>query len=738
MSDTETDDEFLSADEGEDESSTKHGNKEVKHKKDHRQKSMFEDELKDKNVKLNESKLTEEVEKNNSSIQNKPDNQLDEQTSSEVITKGNTNKNNKILNSNLNLEESVEIQEIEKIENNIDLELQNLNCAEREADVNIEDDAIQSKGLQDICNNIIVQQEIPKECVTVEKTTKEEFVANFSPTTCVVEDNEELSENCSNDDSIVSNSTKKSEPKSVTENNLTIDPIGESEDVTDEYSTKDSWTKPENMTEKDSTIKITANISRVYPGSKPADADDNDSTIDPKSEAKYLIDNSSTTNSKSVKDNTISSGTKEEITSPEISETNDAASAKSDTQASVEMSDSFSLKEETADNENSSTAGWGNWDTWADDFIADAATKVSNLLETVEGQLGIPDPVEMAKTVKAETLTKPADKPSDDNNQNTESDTEVKEEGNKPAAGGSWFSSFIPVSSLTNIVQNTGQDLVSGSIDALEFLGKKTVGMIAEGDPGLRGTRENLFKNQKVTLSSVLQEARESTKVEAEKKEEVVNFLDMFEKFQGTAHLDALQMNSNECERKLDRILKFQSNEIKEESKKLLDDIKERFEIKEDENQEEYNGDFKKDLFQITKKLKLKVTCSKTLNTWTKLNDKLNDTVLEDISQTAIASFAEFTSRCIGFHRKIADMLIVTDMEAKDLCIQRAENLNKLTESLQCQLSYFTKVYVDKLVSLEDSSQLITDLYIESSNCISMITDSHLLILPILQCSAIK
>ena len=44
---------------------------------------------------------------------------------------------------------------------------------------------------------------------------------------------------------------------------------------------------------------------------------------------------------------------------------------------------------------------WG-WDNWADDFIIQAAGKVSNLLETVEGQLGIPDPAQMAEAVSKE------------------------------------------------------------------------------------------------------------------------------------------------------------------------------------------------------------------------------------------------------------------------------------------------------------------------------------------------
>lgn len=59
------------------------------------------------------------------------------------------------------------------------------------------------------------------------------------------------------------------------------------------------------------------------------------------------------------------------------------------------------------------------------------------------------------------------------------------------AAGESFFSGF-GVSSLTSVVQSTGKELMSGGLDALEFIGKKTMNVLAEGDPGLRQKREKL------------------------------------------------------------------------------------------------------------------------------------------------------------------------------------------------------------------------------------------------------
>ena len=52
-------------------------------------------------------------------------------------------------------------------------------------------------------------------------------------------------------------------------------------------------------------------------------------------------------------------------------------------------------------------------------------------------------------------------------------------------------------------MQNTGKELMSGGLDALEFIGKKTMDVLAEGDPGLRQKREKLT-GKGPSLSQVL------------------------------------------------------------------------------------------------------------------------------------------------------------------------------------------------------------------------------------------
>ena len=59
------------------------------------------------------------------------------------------------------------------------------------------------------------------------------------------------------------------------------------------------------------------------------------------------------------------------------------------------------------------------------------------------------------------------------------------------ATSDSFFTGF-GVSNLTSVVQSTGIELVSGGLGALEFIGKKTMTVLSEGDPGLRQKREQI------------------------------------------------------------------------------------------------------------------------------------------------------------------------------------------------------------------------------------------------------
>lgn len=60
------------------------------------------------------------------------------------------------------------------------------------------------------------------------------------------------------------------------------------------------------------------------------------------------------------------------------------------------------------------------------------------------------------------------------------------------------------VSQITKIVESTGSKIISGGLDTLETVGKKTLEVLQDGDPGLRKKRALFFQNsEKINLSQV-------------------------------------------------------------------------------------------------------------------------------------------------------------------------------------------------------------------------------------------
>ena len=108
---------------------------------------------------------------------------------------------------------------------------------------------------------------------------------------------------------------------------------------------------------------------------------------------------------------------------------------------------------------------------------------------------------------------------------------------------GSWLSGF-GVSKISSMVQNTGKEIVTGSLDALEFVGKKTLDAISHGDPAFR-------KKRGMTLSQALREAKEIAQQGNAQPTELTSmdkFSLEFDKYQGLAHLEALEIISHESE----------------------------------------------------------------------------------------------------------------------------------------------------------------------------------------------
>ncbi len=115
---------------------------------------------------------------------------------------------------------------------------------------------------------------------------------------------------------------------------------------------------------------------------------------------------------------------------------------------------------------------------------------------------------------------------------------------------------------------------MSGGLDVLETVGRKTFQVINDKDQNLKQTREFLSKvpskitAQKPNLSQLLREAKES-KVSSSRpsfsddfksshKSEANSFCYYFDEFVGSVHLEALEMLSRQCNVKLEVLAKPQ------------------------------------------------------------------------------------------------------------------------------------------------------------------------------------
>ena len=177
------------------------------------------------------------------------------------------------------------------------------------------------------------------------------------------------------------------------------------------------------------------------------------------------------------------------------------------------------------------------------------------------------------------------------------------------------------VSSITKLVESTGSKVITGGLDTLETIGKKTMEVLQEGDPGLKKKRA-FFKNEmdKPVLSQMLREAKEKAEADERTVEErqaakKVCFESLFDDYQGLVHLEALEMLSKQSNMKIQhKMINLDARELTS-IQETLDEVKELCDLGDDEEEEIEN---KEDLED-----RLKYACQDIgVNvTYDKLND---------------------------------------------------------------------------------------------------------------------
>ncbi|XP_055458718.1 protein FAM114A2 isoform X2 [Psammomys obesus] len=372
--------------------------------------------------------------------------------------------------------------------------------------------------------------------------------------------------------------------------------------------------------------------------------------------------------------------------------------------------------------------GWGYWGSWGKSLLSSASATVATVGETI------------AREKESSPVARP----------------------------------FGMLSTISTAVQSTGKSVISGGLDALEFIGKKTMDVIAEGDPGFKRTKGLMIRNS--TLSQVLREAKDKEEqcpsnevtMETDKK---THYGLLFDEFQGLSHLEALEMLSRESEIKVKSILSSLSGEELQTTRLELEQLKEAFSLAEfcEEEEEESQGDedFTKEITELFAQLHVSSRPEKLARArnrayeWIRTSlatpvaekegeqleaentEEAKKNSVEAIHAFAIRSLAELTACSIELFHKTA-ALVLHGQKQEVTALERSQTLSQMTVMLCKDLGSLSKEFTTCLTTAgvrektDVLNPLITAVFLEASNSASYIQDAFQLLLPVLQISLIQ
>lgn len=232
--------------------------------------------------------------------------------------------------------------------------------------------------------------------------------------------------------------------------------------------------------------------------------------------------------------------------------------------------------------------GWGGWSLWGKSLLSSATSTVGHSLSSVKTKAG--EALRLHKTSVGEEAQEEEEEEevgAGETRKGEGEDGEADLSSSRESSVSATASGRGVFSTITHAVQNTGKSVISGGLDALEFIGKKTMTVLAESDPGFKKTKTLMQKT--ASLSQMLKEAKEKERARLGNQPisaPTAHYGILFDDYQGLSHLEALEILSNESEVKVQAFLSSLAEEEQEEVKKELIFIKDIF-IKREEDEKE-------------------------------------------------------------------------------------------------------------------------------------------------------
>ncbi|NXJ95180.1 NXP20 protein, partial [Corythaixoides concolor] len=456
--------------------------------------------------------------------------------------------------------------------------------------------------------------------------------------------------------------------------------------------------------------------------------------------------------------------------------------------AEPESEETLHEQSSPATDSSSKASRWGAWGTWGKSLLSSASATVGKChgITAVKEKAGTTLGIHSASSASSETAEPPAAETPITQAVDSLDQSSSENIPSSPSSGSRGM-----LSAITNAVQNTGKSVLSGGLDALEFIGKTTMNVLAESDPGFKRTKTLMART--VSLSQLLREAKEKEKQRRAQQvtvERTAHYGLLFDEFQGLSHLEALEILSNESEAQIQSFLATLDGEQLETVKNDLIAIKEIFIPKESDDEvvqaqkadmgEEFVSVLTELLFELhvaatpdklnkaRKKAhewlekanfstpvdveeKLKEKPGESVEEKTEKEDKIDsdkpevdkNKTVEEIYMLSIESLAEVTARCIEQLHKVAE-LILHGQEVEKTAQDQAKVLTNLTSAMCNEVSCLSKKFSDSLTEAGSSMKaevlnpIINSVLLEGCNSTTYIQDAFQLLLPVLQISHIQ
>ncbi|KAJ2941143.1 hypothetical protein O0L34_g10379 [Tuta absoluta] len=370
---------------------------------------------------------------------------------------------------------------------------------------------------------------------------------------------------------------------------------------------------------------------------------------------------------------------------------------------------------------------------------------ITNVLET---GIGAPDPEELAR------ISKEKEKESEAKEKTPEQDKkESKEEG------GTGDAAFDPFGSILKFVGTTGSKVITGGLDTLETIGRKTFEVLQEGDPHLAKKRALLGLDPSTpVLSQVLREAKAKAEEEDQIREErreakEIHYERLFDDFEGLVHLEALEMLAKQVNMQIEERLQGATGDKKYEMKETLQQVSELCEIPEDEDdndEEEEESNLPKDelflehLLKATEDLGVKLQFQALVRQYKDILDWLanpdSDLTIKSVHKHAVSSLAQATAYSVEIYHKAGEMLLV---KPRRLTADESDAMTQLTQVLCKHIGELARLYTTTLDSVStgemaaESNNYITNIFLQAGNSSTYIKNAFILTHPILQIGAI-